>query len=104
MRFLVVTKQSTPPPPEMAIGLLEALSAWARRHQESGKIEQTWGFVGLPAGGGIMNVESLEELDGIMAEFPMGPFSTIEILGLVELEPALQRARNAIQAMMPGGR
>jgi hypothetical protein len=33
-----------------------------------------------------------------MVEFPLGPFSTIEVLGVVELEPTLQRARDSMQA------
>lgn len=101
MRFLVVTKSTHPLPPEIAMGLIAGLSAWAKANTDSGKLEQTWGFAGLQAGGGILNVASLEELDAIMTGFPLAPFSSIEIYGLVALEPALQRQRDVIQAMMP---
>jgi muconolactone delta-isomerase len=103
MRFLVVTKQSTPPPPEIVISLLDGLSAWAKTHQDQGRIEQTWAFAGLPAGGGIFNVASLEELDTAMASFPFAPFSTIDIYPLIELEPSLETQRQAIRAMTPTG-
>ena len=101
MRFLVVTKQSSPPPPEMVLGLFEALSGWAKEQQAKGKMEQVWSFAGLQGGGGILNVNSLEELDAVMAGFPFGPFSHIETYPLVDLEPSLEAVRQAIRAMMP---
>jgi muconolactone delta-isomerase len=101
MRFLVVTTPKHPVPPEMALGLFEALSAWAKDLTGKGKMEQGWAFAGSNGGGGILNVESLEELDAIMGAFPLGPFSNIDVHGLVELEPALERARTAIRSMMP---
>jgi muconolactone delta-isomerase len=103
MRFLIVTMQNTPPPPDMALGLFEALSAWAKSNQEQGKIEQVWSFAGLPGGGGIANVNSLEELDALMTSFPMSPFSDIETYPLVDLEPSLENVRQAIRSMMPQG-
>ena len=103
MRFLIVTKSNSPIPPEMALPLFEATSAWAQQHTASGKMEQTWSFAGLAGGGGILNVASPEELDEIMISFPLSPFSTTEVYSLVDLEPSLQRVRNAIQAMMPSG-
>jgi len=103
VRFLVLTKQSSPPPPEIALSLFEGLSEWAKAHQASGKLEQVWSFAGLPAGGGILNVATLEELDSIMNGFPLSPFSTTEVLPLVELEPSLESVRQSIRAMLPPG-
>ena len=40
-------------------------------------------------------MDSLEELDAIMAEFPFGPFSDTEIVPIVDLVPALQRANRS---------
>ena len=104
MRFLVVAKAKTPFPPEMAMGLVDAMSAWARKHTASGKFEQVWGVAGVQAGGGIANVNSLEEMDAIMAEFPFGPFSDVEVSGLVDLESSLKNTKQAIQAMTPPGK
>jgi muconolactone delta-isomerase len=73
------------------------------KHTGSGKMEHVWSFAGLAGGGGVLNVNTLEELDTIMNGFPLGPFSTIEVFPLVELEPSLESVRNAIRAMMPPG-
>jgi muconolactone delta-isomerase len=104
MKFLVVTKSKAPFPPEMAMGLVEAVEEWSRKYTTSGKIEQIWGFAGLQGGGGIVNVNSLEELDTIMTEFPFAPFSDTEIFGLTDLQPGLQTMKRAIQAMAPPGK
>jgi muconolactone delta-isomerase len=95
--------QSTPPPPDMAMGLFEGLSEWAKAEQEQGKLEQVWSFAGMPGGGGIANVNSLEELDAMMNSFPLSPFSTIQVYPLVELEASLESVRQSIRAMMPPG-
>ena len=101
MRFLVITKSAGPVPPEAAIDLFDALSGWAKDLLAKGKLEQTWAFAGLQAGGGIFNVESLEELDSVMGSFPLAAFSSIEILGLVDLEASLETSKTAVRAMMP---
>jgi len=103
MRFLVTTMSRSPVPPDVALPLFEALSGWAKENQANGKIEQVWSFAGLQGGGGIFNVGSLEELDAVMASFPLNPFSTVEVLPLVELEPSLDNVRKTIRAMMPPG-
>ncbi len=104
MKFLIVTKSKAPFPPEMVMGLIDAMAGWARKYTTSGKIEQIWGFAGLQGGGGIASVNSLEELDAIMTEFPFAPFSDTEIYGLTDLQAGLQNVKQAIQAMAPPGR
>ncbi len=104
MKFLVVTKSKMPFPPEMAQGLTDAMAGWAQKYTASGKMEQIWKFAGLQGGGGIVNVNSLEELDAIMAEFPFAPFSDTEIYGLADLTTRLQDMKQAMQAMAPPGR
>ncbi len=104
MRFLVVSKAKQPPPPEMALGLVDATAEWARKHTASGKMEQVWSVAGAQGGGGILNVNSLEEMDAIMAEFPFGPFSDVEVSGLVDLETSFKNTKKAMQAMAPPGR
>ena len=100
MRCLVVTKQTIPMPPETVLGLFAAMKAWSARYIASGKLEQVWSFAGLNGGGGIFNVGSLEELDQIMAEFPLGPFSDRKIYGLVDLDTSLDTASKAFETMM----
>ncbi len=101
MRFLVIAKSKQPFPPEMAMGLVDAMEGWVRKYTASGQFEQSWGVAGAQAGGGILKVNSLEEVDAIMAEFPFGPFSDVEIYGLVDLETTLKNTKQAIQAMTP---
>lgn len=104
MKFLVVTKSKQPFPPEMAMGLIDAMEGWSRKHTASGKIEQAWGFAGIQGGGGIINVNSLEELDAIMTEYPFAPFSDTKVYGLVDLQASLKNTKQAVQAMTPPGR
>ena len=101
MRFLVVTRANAPLPPEMALGLVEAMKQWAAAQRQSGKLEQVWSFAGLNGGGGILDVGSHEELDAIMAAFPFGPFSHIDVYPLADLDASLQSFATVIQQMMP---
>ncbi len=101
MKFLITSKPRHMVPPELVNTLIDAMGTWRAKY--AGNLEQVWGFAGIPGGGGINNVDSLEELDAMMAEFPFGPFSDIEILPLVDLDVALQRTKQAAQAMAGGG-
>ena len=104
MRFLIVSKSKHPMPPEMAPGLLDAMSGWAKKYTANKKMEQIWAFAGTPAGGGVLNVGSLDELDSIMAEYPFGPFSDTEVYPLVDLHDSLQRSKQVMQSMMASKR
>jgi muconolactone delta-isomerase len=101
MRFLVLTGTKVPLPPEMALAITEATEGWVAKHKASGKMEQVWGFAGLQGGGGIANVDSLDELDAMMKEFPFAPFSDIDIRGLVDFEATMRAVKQSIQAMAP---
>ena len=101
MRFLIITKPKHLVPPEMLERLIDAMGPW--RSKCAGKIEQAWGFAGIAGGGGIANVDSLEELDAVMAEFPFGVTSDIEIIPLVDLDASLQRMKQFLEAMVAGG-
>ena len=100
MRFLIITKTKHPLPPQLAVGLLDAMMAWTDTYTQSGKMEQVWSFAGHQAGGGILNVESLEELDAIMVRMPLAPFSEIKIYGLVDVKDALGRGKQITMEMM----
>jgi len=54
-------------------------------------------------GGGIANVGSLEELDAVMAEFPFGAISDVEVIPLVDLDASLERMKQSVEAMVAGG-
>ncbi len=103
MRFLVVSQQKQPFPPEAALGLVDAMIGWISKYTANGKLEQIWAFPGENGGGSIVNVDSHEELRDIMMENPFTPFVENEIHPLVDVNDTMQRLKQAIQAMAPGG-
>jgi muconolactone delta-isomerase len=103
MRFLITGKNKFPLPPEMAEAVLDATIAWAKKYSGNGKIEQLWGLAGMAGGGGIVNVDSPDELDTIMIEFPLGPFTDLEVYPLTDFTATLERTKQAMQAAASGG-
>ena len=91
-----------PAVPEMVIPLIDAMTAWLAQHRASGKAKATWAFAGTNGGGGVIEVDSHEELDAIMARFPFAPFSNIEILALSDIDQSLANAKAFVQEMMAG--
>ena len=102
MQFLVITRQQTPPPPDMLMPMFGAMEAWVAQNRASGKATAMWAFAGTPGGGGVLEVESHEELDAIMSRFPFLPFSSIEIIPLSSLDESLTNAKAFVQEMMAG--
>jgi muconolactone delta-isomerase len=100
MRFLVVSKPKHYIPPNAAIGLIDAMAAWVEQNTAEGKFEQVWSFAGIAGGGGIVSVDSLEDLDTIMTAYLFGPFSDTEVLPLVDLGNSLQAGKEAITSAM----
>ena len=98
MRFLVFSNPKHITPPEMIPSLVDAMSAWVDQHTASGKLESAWSVAGRVGGGGILNVDSADELDAIMVGYPFGPLSEIEVYAHADLEGSLQRAKAAAQA------
>jgi muconolactone delta-isomerase len=96
MRFLVVSKVS-PLPRELAIPLLEAHEAYCRAYLSNGKFEQVFAFAASSGGGCITEVDSLEELDAIMSEYPLGPFSQTEVYPLMDLFDSIANVKRSIQ-------
>lgn len=101
MRFLVVSNQKYPMPPEMVNAVFAGMKAFEKQYIGNKKMEQIWSFAGSRGGGGIVNVNSLEELDAIVAEYPFGPFSDTTIYPLTDLDRSLDNALNAFKKMMP---
>lgn len=102
MKFLVITHPKHPIPPEIGLQLIDAMVAWVNHHASGGKIQETWSFAGIGGGGGILNVDSAEELDAIMSGFPFGPFSDVQVYLLADLHQGLQSTKQAMQAMAGG--
>ncbi len=102
MRFLITGKNKFPMPPEMAPAIVDATIAWAKKYTGNGKLEQLWGLAGIAGGGGIVNVGSPDELDTIMTEFPLGPFTDIEVHPLTDFAGSMERLKQVMQAAAPG--
>jgi muconolactone delta-isomerase len=100
VRFLVISNPKFMTPPEMIPDLVDAMSAWVEQHTVSGKLEFAWSLAGQVGGGGIVNVDSAEELDAIMVGYPFGPFSEVEVYALADLEASLQGAKAAAEAAL----
>jgi muconolactone delta-isomerase len=84
---------------EQAPMITEAMQQWSDTHRKSGKAEQIWGFAGLPGGGGILNVDSNEELDAIMSSFPFANWSDTQIYPIVDIDNTLAMFRNMLAQM-----
>ena len=100
MKFLIVTMQNQMVPPEHALPLLDAFMAYVDKYKKSGHFEAEWSFSGMQGGGAIVEVDSLEELDTLIIEYPLGPFSNIQIYPLVDLEDSIDKSRQRIQSAM----
>ena len=73
-------------PPEMGLGLVQAMKSFSERCRA--KTELDWAFAGLSGDGAIVNVDSHEELDQMLSEFPFGPFSEMKFMAKRSSPPA----------------
>ncbi len=97
MKFLIISKNKYMTPPEVVPSLTDATLEWARKYEK--QIEQLWAFAGQQAGGGIADVESLEELNTIIGEFPLCSFSEMEVYPLIDLVVSLQQQKENLQSI-----
>jgi muconolactone delta-isomerase len=100
MRFLVVTTNRDPVTPDVGLGLIRMMQAWVDEHTASGKMKETWSFAGTIGGGGILEVESHEELDAIMGGFPFAQVSNVDVYPLADLHASLEGAEARMQAAL----
>jgi muconolactone delta-isomerase len=84
--------------------LFDATSEWIKQWEASGKMEESFAYAGRPGGGGILDVETMDELDEIMTGFPLGPFNEITVIPMAEIHASLQRSKAMVSQMaeMPG--
>ena len=89
MRFLVLSTMREALPPERVLPLIGSMRGWMWEHRSTGKLAEDFSLAGRNGSGRILEVESHEELTEIMAGFPFGPFSDIEVFPLSDLDAAL---------------
>ncbi|MBI3965301.1 MAG: hypothetical protein HY329_06670 [Chloroflexi bacterium] len=100
MRVLMLARPQFPLPPEQMPNLIQGFKAWYERHRPS--IEAGYFFAGGGGGFGIFNVPDEAALNQIMLEWPLQPFSDIEVRPLLDVETALQHWEQALQAAQAG--
>ena len=99
MKFLMITLQKFPPPPEMLLALVEGTVQWVDQAKKSGKIEAIYGIAGQPGGLCIVSVDSLEELNDLIQSSPLTPFSEIQTFPLSDIDRALSTWREQVKKM-----
>ena len=99
MKFLVISKPKHMVPPELTVPLIDAFEAFLNKYEATGKLESVWSYAGTQGGGGIANVDSMEEMDAMMQEYPFGPFSDVEVYALTDLKTSLQTSKQVAQMM-----
>jgi muconolactone delta-isomerase len=79
--------------------VVDALQAWADGYTASGKMEHVWGFAGARGGGGVLNVESPQEVDEIVSSSPVASFSETRVYPLQEIHEVIAHGKQAMEAM-----
>lgn len=99
MRFLVVTQGNAPLPMDQAPLLVAGMQQWLAAHRASGKMKDAWVFAGTPGGGGILDVDSHEELDDIMSGFPFANWSETKVYALADIDHSMQTFASVLAQM-----
>lgn len=99
MKFLTIIIQKQPPPPEIMPALIKATIKWMAWAKGSGKFDAIYSVAGQPGGLGIANVDNLEELNDIIAGYPMTPFCDVQTLPLSDVDQALATQREMVKKM-----
>ena len=85
-------KDAPPPPPDIKERVVKEWEHVIAQRKE-GKIVDAYGYADRKGGFIVYKVESREELEKLLNELPMAPFSEWEIIELVTLEEALERTK-----------
>jgi len=97
MRFMLVIHPQFPLPPEHVGTLVDGFTAWWNRYRD--RFDSAGFFAGGSGGGGICNVADPAELQQMMMEWPLTPFSQIESYALVDMDTALDQWRAMVASM-----
>ena len=88
MRFLVLSEHRDQIPADAVKDLMAATDKWIDDNAET--VVVNWANAGRPGGGGIINVESLEQLEQIMLAFPLGRYSEVTITPIIDLKESFR--------------
>jgi len=99
MKFLVIVTQRQAPPPEIMPVLVDATAQWTASAKKGGKFDVIYSIAGQPGGLGIVNVNSLEELNELVSGHPMTPFANVQTLPLSDIDHGLKTLREQVKKM-----
>lgn len=100
MKFVIYSSPRFQPPPDMILPMIDAFGAYLAKYKASGHIQEMWSYAGTQGGGALLEVDSHQELDAIMAENPFAPFSAIEVHAVVDMEESINLFKQIAQARM----
>ncbi|MBL7124565.1 MAG: muconolactone delta-isomerase [Dehalococcoidales bacterium] len=93
------TKGTAPMPPdqfmELAVKQVETLSSFQKR----GKILAGGIAAGRRGSSAIWNVDSIEELQSLLTQLPMFPFTEAEVIPLLNYDKALENAKHVLASL-----
>ena len=98
MRTVVIVRPQFPVPPDQLPTLFDGFADWRERYRDS--MESFEFFAGGGGGFGVFNVPDEATLNQIMVEYPLLPFSEVEVHPLVDGDTALDQWRQTLQQMM----
>ncbi len=100
MRVLLLAENQHPVPPEALPMLMPGFAEWRARYRDH--MEAFFFLAGVAGGGGIVNVPDEATLNRMMLEWPLSPFSRVEVRPIVDGDVALQQWQEALKAMGAG--
>jgi muconolactone delta-isomerase len=98
MRFVVIDRGAKfPLPPEQMPALWPQFVAWRERYRD--RMESFEFFIGGGGGFGVVNVDSAEELQQMLIEYPFTMVDEVEVRPIADGDASLAQWGQAIQAM-----
>ena len=100
MKFLTIIKDKDlffTLPPEMQRQLCEGEAAFIDKYRKAGKLQVFYNMPGLKGGIAMFEVESGEEGDRILLEYPMYPFVDVEMYALSDYDAHARALKEAYQ-------
>lgn len=104
MRVLLLAKSKFFLPPDYLPMAAQGFTEWREKYRH--KMDEFFFFAGRQAGGCIFNVSDEAELNEIVNEWPLAPFTETDIIPLVDGDVALKQFNELAQrasGQMGGG-
>ena len=93
MKFLIIVKPRTVPPPSV----LRSHKEWVLNQEKRGRFEMPHCFAASGGGFTIVNADNLEQLNDVQFEAPAGPYCDLEIYPLVDFARQMDRLCEALE-------